>query len=117
MHSSEHNIGSRLPEKSFGPTPGFGKAQMVDENGTLTHDFTIEGHKGRRMVIPYTIWMVQRLFQQNQVLKNIKINQNILDLLNQIGGNDIQNLGKYLDGINIRKDGGLLYSSNGNSKL
>ena len=117
LHSSEHSIGSRLPEKSFGPTPGFGKAQMVDENGTLTHDFTIEGQKGRRMVIPYTIWMMQRLFLQNQVLKNIKMNQNVVDLLNQIGGNDMQNLGQHLDGINIRKEGGLLYSSNTNSKL
>ena len=120
LHSSEHTIGNRLPEKSFGPTPGFGNAQIVKERGTLTHDFTIGGHKGRRMVIPYTIWMVQRM--QNDVLKKINLKQtNVFNLLNQIGGTDLQNLGKHLDGIYIRKEGGLLYSSsngiNTNSKL
>ena len=35
---------------------------------------------------------------------------------NQIGGTDLQNLGKHLDGIYIRKEGGLLYSSSNGSK-
>jgi hypothetical protein len=29
--------------------------------GALTHEFEIGGVKGRRMVVPYQIWMLQRL--------------------------------------------------------
>ena len=108
IQSPGHKIGTRLPEKSFGPTPGFNNVQQ--QNGTLSHEFTIEGKKGRRMVIPYTIWMVQRL--NNDVLKKLNINKSVLELLNAIDGRDLIHLeAKHLNGFGIRKEGGLLYSS------
>jgi hypothetical protein len=51
--------GVELPGKSFTMTPGFEKLQGDD--GPLNHEFEIGGVRERRMVLPYQVWMVQRL--------------------------------------------------------
>ena len=55
----EHSIGDELPGKTFTATPGFFDHQLDD--GPLTHPFEIGGVKAKRMVVPYQIWMWQRI--------------------------------------------------------
>ena len=51
--------GAELPGKTFTATPGF-EAQQRD-GGPLTHEFQIGDVRDRRMVLPYQVWMLQRL--------------------------------------------------------
>lgn len=57
--SDAHAPGGELPGKTFTATPGF-EAHQTGE-GALTHAFEIGGVKGRRMVVPYQFWMLQRV--------------------------------------------------------
>ena len=54
-----HETGTELPRKSFTATPGFEAFQTGD--GCLTVDFEIGGMRGRKMVVPTQIWMLQRM--------------------------------------------------------
>jgi len=58
LASGQHPAGTPLPGKSFGATPGC-EAQLGD--GALTHEFEIGGVRERRMVLPYQVWMLQRV--------------------------------------------------------
>lgn len=51
--------GTRLPTKSFGTGAAFADLQL--DEGALTVSFTLGGVTGRRMVLPYHVWMLQRL--------------------------------------------------------
>lgn len=51
--------GTRLPTKSFGTGAAFAELQL--DEGALTVPFTLGGVTGRRMVLPYHVWMLQRL--------------------------------------------------------
>ena len=57
--SDAHSTGGEVPGKTFTATPGFEDHQRGE--GALTHAFEIRGAKGRRMVVPYQMWMLQRL--------------------------------------------------------
>lgn len=57
--SDAHRPGDELPGKTFTATPGFEAHQTGD--GALTHAFTIGGITARRMVVPYQMWMLQRI--------------------------------------------------------
>jgi glutathione S-transferase len=57
--SDAHTVGDALPGGSFMATPGFVEHQTG--NGALTHEFEIGGVRSRRMVMPYQVWMLQRL--------------------------------------------------------
>jgi glutathione S-transferase len=57
--SDAHVRGGELPGKTFFADPSFGDLQVGD--GPLTHEFTLGGVTGRRMVVPYQMWMLGRL--------------------------------------------------------
>ncbi|MCH2171946.1 glutathione S-transferase C-terminal domain-containing protein [Myxococcota bacterium] len=57
--SDAHRPDGELPGKTFTATPGFEEQQTGE--GPLTHPFEIGGIRSRRMVVPYQIWMLQRL--------------------------------------------------------
>jgi len=57
--SGDHTPGDPLPGGSFTATSGFEALQTGD--GPLTHEFEIGGIRARRMVVPYQVWMLQRL--------------------------------------------------------
>lgn len=59
LRSGAHPDGGELPGKTFFASPGFEALQTGE--GSLTHAFRIEGVEGRRMVVPYQMWMLQRL--------------------------------------------------------
>ena len=59
VESEVHPPAGELPGKTFTATPGFEVHQTGE--GALTHAFEIGGQRGRRMVVPYQIWMLQRL--------------------------------------------------------
>ena len=59
IESEHHERGAELPGKTFTATPGFEAHQTGD--GALTHAFRIGGVPARRMVVPYQIWMLQRV--------------------------------------------------------
>jgi len=59
LASGQHAPGGELPGKTFTPSPGFEALQTGD--GPLTHAFEIGGVRARRMVLPYHVWMLQRL--------------------------------------------------------
>ena len=57
--SDAHTAGDPLPGGSFTATMGFWELQTGD--GPLTHAFEIGGIQSRRMVVPYQVWMLQRI--------------------------------------------------------
>lgn len=57
--SPAHEPGGGLPAKSFFADRDWTEHQTG--NGALTHEFEIRGVKSRRMVVPYQVWMLQRL--------------------------------------------------------
>ena len=59
LESGQHEPGVELPGKTFLATPGFEHLQTGD--GPLTHEFEIGGVRERRMVVPYHLWMLQRI--------------------------------------------------------
>ena len=59
LQSDAYSPGSPLPGKTFGVTPGFQELQTGD--GPLTHEFELRGVRERRMVLPYQVWMLQRV--------------------------------------------------------
>ena len=59
IHSSEHQVDSSLPFKSFHSPPEFRSLQS--KGGALSHEFEIGGVRETRMVSPYQVWMLCRL--------------------------------------------------------
>jgi glutathione S-transferase len=59
LASGAHAPGGELPGKSFTASPGFEPLQTG--GGALTHEFELGGVRERRMIVPYQIWMLQRL--------------------------------------------------------
>lgn len=57
--SDRHDAGAELPSYTFHASAGFEEFQRGD--GSLTHEFEIGGVRERRMVVPYHVWMLQRL--------------------------------------------------------
>ena len=108
LDSDAHAPGGELPGKSFTATPGFEALQTGD--GALTQAFAIGGIESRRMVVPYQVWLLQRLAEA-------------LDALDPPGraaidawvsrfprGEDLLGLHARLSGCRIEKRGARLYA-------
>ena len=110
IKSDAHTSNGELPGKTFSATPGFVKLQT--EDGPLTHDFEIGGIKGRRMVIPYQIWMLQRVEQAlDRAVATATGRESIETFLAQFPrGSEILKLADLLKDCRVRKQGALLYS-------
>jgi glutathione S-transferase len=108
--SDAHVIGGELPGKTFTATPGFLEWQL--EDGPLTHPFTIGGVESRRMVVPYQIWMWQRVRAALSVALEDPASRTSLDgfLSGFIGGSELFELDETLGDLRVRKEGARLYS-------
>jgi len=110
LASGRHQPGGDLPGKTFTPTPGFEALQTGD--GPLTHEFEIGGLRARRMVVPYQVWMLQRLAG---VLRECVANESgrtqVEALLSQLpNGKELLRLDAELADVRVRKVGGRLFA-------
>ena len=108
--SAAHEPGGELPGKSFIATPEFLALQTGD--GPLTHEYRIGDVSGRRMVIPYQMWMLGRV---ERVLAACTADAAgraaVEELLAGFGGGpELLELGRILAGCRIREEGGRLFS-------
>ena len=105
FESDAHRVGDELPRKTFTATPGFESVQTGD--GALTVHFEIGGIPGRRMVVPYQIWMLVRI-------EDAMTSANRQALSSWLGefpsGQEILDLQSRLQGCRVRKHGGRLFS-------
>ena len=110
IESDAHAPQGELPGKTFSATPGFVEFQTGD--GALTHEFEIGGIPGRRMVIPYQIWMLQRVEAAlDRATSWPAGRESIEKFLAQFPrGSEILNLADILQGCRVRKEQALLYS-------
>ena len=108
--SDAHTAGGELPGKTFTATPGFEAHQTGD--GALTHAFQIGGARGRRMVVPYQMWMLQRLESAiARVCEDPGSRDSLADWLGTFpGGRELLELDALLAGCRVRKEGARLYS-------
>jgi len=108
--SEHHERGGELPGKTFTATPGFEAHQTGD--GALTHAFEIGGVSGRRMVVPYQIWMLQRLERAlARCTASTDGRRSIEDLLGRFdGGSELLDLANLLAGCRVEKRDARLYS-------
>lgn len=108
--SDAHEPGGELPGKTFTATPGFEAHQTGD--GALTHAFTVGGVAGRRMVVPYQIWMLQRIETVIAKGRSTAAGERVLSgfLGTLPGGAELLELGRLLEGCRIRKEGARLFS-------
>lgn len=108
--SDAHEAGGELPGKTFMPTPGFEAHQTGD--GALTHEFEIGGVRERRMVVPYHVWMLQRLAAVLAACTASDAGRAAIDsLLAETGGASLYDLDAKLEGCRVRKEGGRLFSA------
>jgi len=110
LASGAHASGGELPGKSFTASPGFEALQRGE--GALTHAFTIDGVAGRRMVVPYQAWMLQRLAAVVAECRATGAGAAATDALlaGFERGAELMRLDRHLAGIRIRKQGGRLFA-------
>jgi len=103
--------GAELPGRSFTVSPGSETHQQGD--GALTHAFQIGGVESRRMVLPYQVWMLQRIEAAMAPCVDSGRRRDVLEelLAPFPGGTDLLRLGKGLEGARVRKDLGRLYGA------
>ncbi|MBW2313924.1 MAG: glutathione S-transferase [Deltaproteobacteria bacterium] len=108
--SDAHTPGGEIPGKSFTVTPGFDALQQGD--GVLCHDFTVGGVAGRRMVVPYQVWMLQRVATELQASRAAPGGEDaVTALLSGFPrGSELLELDALLAGCKLRKEGGRLFS-------
>jgi glutathione S-transferase len=108
--SDLHERGGELPGKTFSATPGF-EAHQTGE-GALTHECEIGGVRARRMLVPYQVWMLQRLAAElERCTAPVAGRAAIESLLQRFPrGPELLQLDSLLSGCRVRKDGGRLYS-------
>ena len=109
--SDAHAPGGELPGKTFTATPGFEPLQVGE--GALTHEFEIGGVRGRRMVVPYQIWMLQRLGAALETAAESDTGRAALEaLLSRFPrGKELLALDTLLAGCRVRKQGARLFST------
>ena len=95
--------GTELPGKTFSVTPGFETLQR--EGGPLTHEFQIGDVRDRRMVLPYQVWMLQRLAEAMEACcATAAGDARVSELLGQFErGPELLELPKRLEGCRVRK--------------
>ncbi len=107
--SDAHTAGAELPGKTFFATPGFEAYQTGD--GALTQPFTLGDSSGRRMVVPYQMWMLGRLEEILDRARASDGGKSVDELFARTsGGEDLLSLGSRLGGCRVRKEGGRLHS-------
>jgi glutathione S-transferase len=111
LEGGQHEPGAELPGKTFLATPGFEKLQTG--NGPLTHEFEIGGVRERRMVLPYQVWMLQRLAE---VLRECNATdagrKSVRALLAQLdGGEELLGLDEKLSGCRVEKVRGRIFAA------
>jgi glutathione S-transferase len=101
-----------LPGKTFTPTPGFEPLQTAV--GPLTHEFEIGGIRERRMVLPYHVWMLQRISDALRACTASATGRSAIEaMLAQLdGGAALLDLDQKLAGCRVRKVAGRLFSEN-----
>ena len=108
--SATHPPGAELPGGTFMPLPGFEALQTG--KGELTHAFEIGDVRGRRMVVPYQIWMLQRLERALDACTASESGRAAIEgfLADFARGPELLELDSLLAGCRVRKDGGRLFS-------
>eukprot|EP01065_Artemidia_motanka_P038806 TRINITY_DN47659_c0_g1_i1.p1 TRINITY_DN47659_c0_g1~~TRINITY_DN47659_c0_g1_i1.p1 ORF type:complete len:508 (+),score=95.14 TRINITY_DN47659_c0_g1_i1:79-1602(+) len=105
--SPAHSPGDVLPGGSFG-------AEHPDQRsgGPLTHDFVIGGIKERRMVLPYHVWMLQRVDELcvQPLHRQPAAKKAVTAMLRGVGGSSLLNLSPSLEGCRVQKTGGVIRS-------
>jgi len=106
LASEAHTVGDELPGKTFFADPRFGEIQLGE--GPLTHEFAIGDVKGRRMVCPYHVWMLERL----EKAIGPDPPESLRGLLSRFDhGGELLELEQLLRGCRVEKRGGLLHSA------
>ena len=110
LESGRHAPGGELPGKTFTPSPGFEALQTGD--GPLVHEFEIGGLRARRMVVPYHVWMLQRLADVLSDCVRMETGRVRIDaLLSRLpNGVELRQLDQALAGCRVRKIGGRIFS-------
>lgn len=113
LASSDHAPGGEVPGKSFTASPGFEHFQQG--NGALTHEFELLGVRGRRMVLPYQAWMLQRLVPVLDACTATEAGESAIHALLEPwpGHERFLDLERSLRGCRLRKDGGRLFAEEG----
>ena len=108
--SDAHSAGGELPGKTFTATPGFAELQTGD--GALCHEFELGGVRSRRMVVPYQIWMLQRLADAVALSSADAPSRDALQsfLARFEDGEALLSLDELLSGCRVKKQGALLYA-------
>ena len=108
--SDAHTPGDELPGKTFTATPGFEALQTGD--GALTHDFSIGGIASRRMVVPYQMWMLDRMGRAIAASLDAAYARTSLEtwLARFQDGPALLSLDAMLDGARVEKRDARLYS-------
>ncbi len=108
--SDAHELGAELPGKTFTATPGFEEHQTGE--GALTHEFEIGGVRARRMVLPYQVWMLQRVSDELRACtESSKGRASIAKLLAPMrDGASLLELEDLLSSCRVRKQRGRLFS-------
>ncbi len=108
--SDAHPLGGELPSYTFHASPGFEEAQRND--GALTHEFRIGDTRERRMVVPYHLWMLQRIADVVRAGNAAPGGRATLEqfLRPFVDGPAILDLDARLAGCRVRKDGGRIFS-------
>ncbi len=110
IESDAHEAGGEVPGKTFTATPGFEHLQTG--TGALTHEFELGGLKGRRMVVPYQVWMLQRLEAAiERASESREGEQSLREFVSGFSrGEELLELSSILKGCRVRKEGALLYA-------
>jgi hypothetical protein len=108
--SDAHEPGGELPGKSFFATPEF--LALQTGNGPLTHEYRIGDVSGRRMVIPYQMWMLARVERVLAACTADAAGRAAVEelLAGFAGSPELLELGRILAGCRVRKEGGRLFS-------
>ena len=105
LASGAHPRGGELPGKTFTPTPGFEALQTGE--GPLTHEFELGGMRARRMVLPYHVWMLQRLADAMRGAPRAEL---AAFLRRFPKGEEVLGLDALLAGCRVRKQGGRIFA-------
>ncbi len=108
--SNAHEKGGELPTKTFFADPAWLEHQTGD--GALTHEFEIGGIRARRMVVPYHVWMLQRLAAVLDTAAASDAGHEAVSawLSGFPNGSELFELNERLAGCRVRREGARLFS-------